>query len=494
MPDRPAEQGSPQQPVPDTSRDEVHASAAPGASHHAAAVPAALAQLLALGVQKGIISSAQRERLLELPVRVGDALPDESSSRVLLDASGPVHPRSPHAISHPAAPHAEPAAGLNVVSVAYGLGALLVLFAAGWFLIDRWARLGPFGVLAVAVGYAAVLVAGARWLTARRFAVAAGVCTVLALAMTPLAAWSLLSLAGRWPDPATRDPLLRDTAWMAWQWLVLDLSLLLSALVVLRQRPTAAPTWVVAVALWGSWWHVGQLLRGGDGPLAFERWVMLANGLALLLVAERVERWQRAAGARGPLAADGMGHSWDGGDYANGFWVTGAVATAVAYLAIWGRAEPAWRHLLPLLAFGLVALSLYLRRRSLLLTGVLGLLGYLAYLAGEVFRDYVSFPILVAGFGILLIFATVWTQTRFPALVERLEARRSGGDDRLPWSPAMAGLPLVVAVVMAAVSLAGAGEERRDAEFRQRLAILRLHSGSVPSPSLRPRAPAKPLR
>jgi hypothetical protein len=47
---------------------------------------------------------------------------------------------------------------------------------------------------------------------------------------------------------------------------------------------------------------------------------------------------------------------------------------------------------------------------------------------------------------------------------------------------------------MAAVSLAGADEERRDAEFRQRLAILRLHSGSVPSPSLRPRAPAKPLR
>jgi len=475
---RPPEQPpppAPPRPVAPTAGADVDASA--GTIVGADAV-ASVAALLARGESQGIITPEQRQRLLLL-------VP---------------HPHGAHAAPLAAASSAQRADGLpvelpqgfNVVFVAYGIGAMLVLFAAGWFLIDRWARLGPVGVLAVAAGYATVLALAARWLSAQRFRVAAGICTVLAIAMTPLGAWSLLALAGRWPDPASRDPLLLDAAWMAWQWLVLDLATLLAALVVLRWRPTPALTWAIAVALWGCWWHVGQLLRGANGPRAFERWLMLASGLALLFAAERVERWQRAADGN---AADGGPSAEDvRGDFANGFWVTGAVATAAAYLVIWGRAEPAWRHLLPVFSLGLVALSLYLRRRSLLLTGVLGVLGYLGYLAGEVFRDYISFPILVAGFGILLIFVTVWTQARFPALVLRLDARRSGGAQRLPWSSATAALPALVALAMAMVALADVEQERLDAAFRERLAILRLHSGSVPSAPRRAGVPAKPLR
>jgi hypothetical protein len=487
--DRPREQAPPSTPP---RHDASMAGEAPGAT----ASPAVAAEqstrvvtegdrplesLLARGVSQGIISTQQRERLLDLASSSGDPSADTGAAT----STARRDDRSP----------TEPPRGFNVVSVAYSMGALLVLFAAGWFLIDRWARLGPLGVLGIAAGYATVLAVAAHWLGAHRFRLAAGVCTVLAIAMTPLATWSLLAWAGRWPDPATRDPLLHDAAWMAWQWLVLDLATLLAALVVLWRRPTPAPTWAVAVALWGCWLHLGQLVRGADGPIAFERWLMLASGLALLFVAERVERWQRSRrapvrGAAGGGARDDEAH----GDFANGFWVTGAVATAVAYLAIWGRAEPAWRHLLPLLSLGFLALSLYLRRRSLLLTGVIGVLGYLAYLAGEVFRDYVSFPILLAGFGILLIFVTVWTQLRFPALLQRLDAGRSGGERRLPWSPAMAALPALVALAMAAVSLADAEQERLDAAFRARLSILRLHSGSVPSAPQRRGATAKPLR
>lgn len=418
------------------------------------------AELLERGVRDGIISAAQRDRLLALET----GLP--------LGEGGVVAP-PPRA--------AERAAGFNAVTVAYGLGALLVVFACGWFVVDQWSMLGEWGVLAVVAAFAAVLVTAARWLGSRHFPLAADIATTLAVSLTPLVAWAFLSLAGRWPQISPPDPLLNNQIYMAWQWLVAELSFLLVALLVVRTRRIVTLTWPMAVAMWAVWLHLGIIVRGDDGPLGFDRWLTLANGLALLFVAERVERWQRGGVSRIGVAAGGApGARPAGRDFANAFWVTGLLATAVAYMAIWLRLddEPS-QHLLPLFALGLVALSLYLRRRVVLLFGVAGILGYLAFLAEDVFKDYVSFPILLAGFGILLILATVWTQTRFPALVERIDASRGDDERPLPWSPVMALLPVLFALAMAILAFADADDERAQRAFRQRFELLRMHSGSL---------------
>lgn len=416
------------------------------------------AELLERGVRQGIISETQRDQLLTLSFSLA----------------------APATAETPPTRGAERPAGFNAVTVAYGLGAMLVLFACGWFLVDRWAQLGPWGVLGVVAAYALVLVAAARWLLTHRFQLAADIMTMLAVCLSPLVSWSFLSMAGRWPIAPRNDPLLQHSPWMAWQWLILDLTLILVALLVLRKRRIVTLTWPLAVALWATWLHLGQILYGEQGTMTFDRWIMLANGFLLLFVAERVERWQRqeaaalvaAGGVPAPRAALG--------DFANAFWVSGLLASSVAYMAIWLRAdgEP-WQHLLPVFALGLVGLSLYLRRRVALLFGVAGLLGYLAFLAQDVFKDYVSFPILLAGFGILLILATVWTQTRFPALVERIEARRGDDERSLPWSPWMAIVPTFFAVAMALMAWFDASDERAQRAFRERLHILRMHSGSL---------------
>lgn len=415
------------------------------------------AELLDRGVREGIISQSQRDRLLSLSSTLA------SSSAVASSVQA-----------------AERRPGFNAVTVAYGLGAMLVLFACGWFLVDRWAQLGPWGVLAVVAAYAAVMVAASRWLLAHRFQLAADIMTMLATCLSPLVSWSFLSLAGRWPVAPRNDPLLQHSPWMAYQWLVLDLTLILVALLVLRRRRIVTLTWPLTIALWATWLHVGQLLHGERGTMTFDSWIMLANGLLLLFVAERVERWQRREGA-GRVAADGFYAPRDVlGDFANAFWVSGLLATGVAYMAIWLRADgEASQHLLPVFALGLVALSLYLRRRVALLFGVGGILGYLAFLAQDVFKDYVSFPILLAGFGILLILATVWTQTRFPALVERIDARRGDDERPLPWSPFTALLPTLIAIAMAVMAWFDAGDEREQRAFRERLHLLRMHSGSL---------------
>ena len=413
-----------------------------------------LPALLTRGVEAGIISEEQRARLLAI------AAP---------------------AAARPAAQGAERPIGFNVVTVAYGLGALLVVFASGWFLVDQWSRLGAWGVLAVVAAYAGVLVLAANWLARHRFPLAADLATMLAVSLTPLVAWAFLSLTGRWPQISPPDPLLFNQIYMAWQWLVAELSLLLVALLVVRTRRVVTLTWPIALAMWAVWLHLGIIVRDEHGPLGVDRWLMLANGLALLFVAERVERWQRRTATAANVAAGGnVDARTVGRDFANAFWVTGLLATAVAYMAIWLRLddEPS-RHLLPLFSLGLVALSLYLRRRVVLLVGVAGILGYLAFLAEDVFKDYVSFPILLAGFGVLLILATVWTQTRFPALVERIDASRGDDERSLPWSPVMAALPTLFALSMAVLAFADAGEERVQRDFRERLQLLRLHSGSM---------------
>src|SRR5215510_6496266 len=61
-------------------------------------------------------------------------------------------------------PHIEAPRGFNVVSIAYGLGALLVVFAFAWFLFYRWDALGPWGVFVVALVYAALCVGVSSWL------------------------------------------------------------------------------------------------------------------------------------------------------------------------------------------------------------------------------------------------------------------------------------------------------------------------------------------
>jgi hypothetical protein len=371
-------------------------------------------------------------------------------------------------------PRVEAPGGFTGVNVAYAIGALLVLFAFGWFLVSRWASLGAWGVLAVAMCYAAVLV-GAGWQLARMaFPRAAGLAFMLAVALAPLVAWSILDLTGEWPRVRPNDALLRYAPWMATRYLVLDLGTILVALLVWRKRRFPALILPIAVALWWCWFHLGQLLELGRYTQGYQQWIMLTCGLALLGVADVTERWQVRTGARERE-----------GDYAGALWYVGLLGFSIAYMVIWSDTD-GWKHLMPFVAAGLIALSLVTRRRGFLGAGVLGVFGYLAYLASDVFKTGAAFPIILAALGVLTILSTVWLQRRFPAWAARL----AGGSRLPPWSPPMAWVPAAFALVVALVSLTDAAEQRAQREFRERLSILRMHSGSLRQPKGRPIGPS----
>src|SRR6185503_18354811 len=79
------------------------------------------------------------------------------------------------------APQREMPRGFNWVTVAYALGALLVVFAGGWFLAQRWLSLGPAGVLAVITVYVAIAASASRWLERHEFREAAAISAMVAV-------------------------------------------------------------------------------------------------------------------------------------------------------------------------------------------------------------------------------------------------------------------------------------------------------------------------
>jgi hypothetical protein len=399
------------------------------------------------------------EDLLEQALSRGVITPDQRASLLALAAEDGVAP--------PEMPR-----GFNWVTVAYALGALLVVFAGGWFLAQRWMTLGPAGVLLIVLLYVAIAAMASRWLEHHDFPEAAGIAAMVAVSLTPVAVWALESLSGWWPLETWGRPYYPEhPPAEASRWLVAELATILAALIVLRRRTWSAVVFPIAVALLGLVIHAPRAFDIDLTPV-LERWIMMTGALLVCAIADSTDRNVPRQAAPGR------------GDVAFPLWVTGLVALAIAILSMWPVAGTL-RHGLPVLALGSVAAALVMGRKTHLVFGVLMIFMYLFYLAAEVFRSTAYFPIVLAVLGGALLAATVWLQRRFPALASRLAARR-GGRGGLPGSPAMPWIFVAFALCITLLRIPDAAEERLNRDFQQRLQILRMHSGSLRAAPWRP--------
>ena len=398
------------------------------------------------------------EELLQRALSRGLITPDQHASVLALASEAGAPPR-------------EMARGFNWVTVAYALGALLVIFAGGWFLGERWLTLGPAGVLLVVSLYAGAAAVASLWLERRDFKEAAGIAALVAVSLIPVVVWALESLTHWWPVETWGKPYYPEyPPAEASRWVVAELATILGALFVLRRREWSAVMFALAVALFGLAMHLPRAFI--DLTPTLERWISLTSALAVCAIADTVDRnVPRQAGA-------------GRGDMAFPLWSVGLATLGFAILTFWPTAG-AWHHSVPVLGVGAVVISLMIGRKTHLVFGVLAIFMYLMYLAGEVFRSTAYFPIALAGLGLGMLFATVWTQRRFPALASRLGVYRSGrgglpGSAVMPWL--FVGLTLGITLLRADEAV----EERINREFQQRLYILRLHSGSLKAAPMRP--------
>jgi hypothetical protein len=339
---------------------------------------------------------------------------------------------------------------LNAVAIAYFVGAATVLFGFGWFIVDRWRVLGPGGILIVSLVYAALFALTSRTLGRHGFHVAAGVAAFLTVDMTPLVAWALLDLAGLWyePGPRTGPPFAFQVDVLeSLRWIPLELATALVALVALRRVRFAILALPVAVALPAVVANAMPLFLSPDVLAELNAWAALVSAAVLLAAGYVVD--QRAG---------------DGEDYAAWIYLPALVTLAVAVLSVWSFLG-AQRHGLVFIALGLFALSLYLRRTMFVLFGGLGLVGYLAYLAFDVFRNVANFPVLLATFGLSVIVVTVALQRRYPSLVRQVEARQARRG-AVPHARLVFGGTVLVALALFAGHVGGA--EVRGAAARAR--------------------------
>ena len=416
-----------------------------------------LASVALVSVSAMVTPTRSIEAFLERALSRGLITPDQHASLSALASEDGV------------VPHEMPR-GFNWVTVAYALGSMLVVFAGGWFLAQRWLQLGPAGVLAVVTVYAAIAVAASRWLEQREFREAAAIAMMVAVSLTPVAVWAIESMTGWWPAETWGQPYYPYyPAAEASRWLIAELATILAGLLVLRRRNWSAIVFPVAVALFGLVMHAPRAFDVDLTPV-LERWIMMTGALFVCAVANATDR------ATPRQAEPGRG------DMAFPLWLTGLFSLAMALLSMWPAAG-ALRHGLPLLAIAAVAAALYMGRRTHLVFGVFALFMYLFYLAAEVFRSTAYFPIALAVLGGALLAATVWLQRRFPMLASRLAAQR-GRRGGLPGSPVMPWLFVAMALGITLLRGEEAAEERLNREFQQRLFILRMHSGSLrPPPS-----------
>lgn len=400
--------------------------------------------LIDTAAERGVIDGEQREQLHRLALELAASAPNANAV-----AQGTVAPSG--------ADVREARRDFNAITVAYSLGALLVLFALGWLLADRWSAFGPGGVLGVSALYAAAFAGVAMALRRRGFALAGGISAALAVAMTPVWGWAVLRLTGEWPDPLAWDnALARYEPYIASRVIIVELATIGIGLATLRRVRFFAVAAPIAVAFVGVMVHLGVAL--GDPRLSwyvgpYYQCVIACTAFA---VAYAIDRRQPK-----------------GEDYALWFYLAGAVTLAFGYTQVWSSIG-AWRHALPLVAASLVIAALYLRRRVLLLAGGVAAFGYLGYLAFDVFRKVIAMPVALAALGLLVIVTTVWMQRRFPKLVQQVTRADEPGAKALPAGPVAVLGPLLIAITAMAFAFGEAKERTDEQDWQGSLWRLRM--------------------
>jgi hypothetical protein len=289
--------------------------------------------------------------------------------------------------------------GLNLVTVAYYFGALLIMGACGWFLGDKWDDLGPQGVLLTALLYAVVCASLGRWLRGAGYKLGGGLLITVAVCMTPLVVYAIEDLAGIWP---------RFTA------VGINYDVFNRRLTGCHVSMELATVAVAAVTLW--------FVRFPflTAPLAFACWLFAMHAVALFAVDVRLDQNARSRVTMAVgLATLLIGLLLDraqakraqphGEDY--GFW-----CNLFGMFGFWGGltwmdgGDEFGRFIYLLVNIALIGAAVKFKRSVMLIFGAIGVHIYLGYLAYSVFRDSLLFPFAVALLGLSLIACTVLAQ------------------------------------------------------------------------------------
>jgi hypothetical protein len=305
----------------------------------------------------------------------------------------------------------------DLAHVAYYFGACVMLGAMGRFLTEAWDFLGGAGISTIALIYAVVFIVAGQLAWNRSLRVAGGLLFTLAVWMTPLVVYGIESELGWWPQGNPGS--YRDyDVWVRGSWIVMEFAMIAVGAFALWLRRFPFLTFPIAFAAWYMSMDLAPLIAGTphvSGDL--RSWVSVVFGGMVLVVAYLI---------------DMRGYKED---YA--FW-----CYLFGLMAFWGGLtnldsdSEVGKLLYFLINLGLIAISLFVRRRVFLVFGVLGAFVYFGHLAWDVFKDSFLFPFVltIGGLAVMTIGLVVqrkreamerWVQSRMPVALRRLVPPRA---------------------------------------------------------------------
>jgi hypothetical protein len=305
--------------------------------------------------------------------------------------------------------------------VAWYAGALIVIFAMGWFMTEAWQRYQGEGLLLLSLAYAVAFAAAGRWLwktPGQR--VPGGLLVTVAVCMTPMAVFAIEWMMGLWARPEAGEVVDYEQMMQAYagfhlvasrNYVAMEIATVVAGIVALWFFRFPFLVMPIAVALHYFATDVTELLYGQESWMMYDLrwgWVMMWFGLAMLLVAYLVDRRTRQDFAFW-LYLYGAGTFWFG------LSTLAAMERAQTFLDIQVRGPS--MHLYAVICVGMILLSVLLQRRALIIFGALGVLGYFGWLAWEVFADSLIFPFLMTVVGL----AVIWVGNEYRKHHEKLD-------------------------------------------------------------------------
>lgn len=297
----------------------------------------------------------------------------------------------------------------DVPTVAYYLGALVVMAAMGWFMTTAWERFGGRGILLIATVYAACFaLVGYRLWQSKNYRVPGGLLVTFAVWMVPLAIYGLERTTGLWPqgDPGAYAGYYM---WIKGSWFLMELGTITAGLVALRFVRFPFLTFPIAFAFWYMSMDLAPLLLGrphdvlwyGDDAL----WVSVGVGLIMLVLSALVDRRTVE-------------------DYARWGYLFGLLSFAGG-LTVLMRTESSWAAYVAV-NLALMFTAVVLQRRVFLVFGAIGVYVYLGRLAYVVFKDSVMFPFALTVLGLAIIYGGVLYQRHHERIESGIRAIWSG--------------------------------------------------------------------
>lgn len=282
--------------------------------------------------------------------------------------------------------------------VLYYFGGLLAISAVTLFVTQAWNRLiGVPLFLLSALLFALGLLFTHHFLKKQLY-IPAGIMATFSLALVPLAVYNIQIGLGYLPDQHYNYADFHT--YINWYWVPMEVATLIAGAILFYFYrfpfllfPIAIVLWYLSMDLWSLLIH--------KGDMAFEQRAAFSMYFGLIMV----------------LLTIFIDFKFDNPEKDYPFWLY-----IFGVLIFWGGLSMQQsdselsKFFYCLLNVFMIFVSVFLNRRVFAIFGVIGTLGYLGHLAFSIFKDSLSFPLVLVAFGLIIIFIAA----KWPALERKL--------------------------------------------------------------------------